>query len=419
MNSAAELYTAQVPEQSAFSNLDLNAIGSQYAQLYGHNTTDLISRVLHYAIYNAAPMQFYDLNILGIKNPEQINSDEFFYQEKQYGREPVIVQTAFAGGGSSAAVTVTPASTESVSIDTLCVLPNNQKVTVTGINTTSSTITFTTQTGQSLPALNAGDSIGNLSSVEMDGANSISQYFRINTIERYNYIQQFVKAIRFGKVELFKYLKAGTTDYISVNRKEMMDQHRIDISNAFWNGTIGEVTLTNGGKAKTMGGVFPTMQAAGSYSVLSSSANLQAAVEDLAINTEFGAWGQTRYLYAAPRWLLALSKLYRGQLQRYLVGDTKAELYFQGIELGSTKIVFVPMKRFEDQASFPASFANRMILLDQESIKPCIMMAEEMGNTLDRRNGGTLNKYVDEWIDATFSIKFNNPSASGWIDITP
>jgi hypothetical protein len=416
---AGEYYTPQIPGANQFNNVDLNAIGSPYAWMNGHSTTDLISRMLHYQIFKAAPAQFYDLNILGMESPEPVKSDEFMYRESQYGREPIVVASAYAGGGFSAVINVTPASTEVISVDTLCVLPNNQKVTVTNINGSGNQITITAQTNQTLPALAVGDNIANLSSVEMDGANSISQYFRLNTIERYNYVQMFVKATRFGEMEMFKYVNAGTTNYIQRNREEMMDQHRIDISNAYWNGTQGEVTLANGGKAKTMGGIFPIMQAAGSYSVLTSMANLKAAVEDLAMNTQYGSWGDTKYLYATNQMLLALSEQYRNPLQRYLVGDKEAEQYFYGIQLGSIKVVFVPMQRFASNADFPTAFANRMILLDQKSIKPVVAIPERQGTTLNRESGGTLQNYVDEWVSATFSCKFHNPPGSGWIDVTP
>ena len=416
--AGSSLFTATVPEQSRFSNLDLNAIGSTYANQFGHGTTALIARVVHNLIYNAAPKQFYpELRILGMKTPDKITTDEFFYHEKAYGRDPIVATAIVAPGASTQVVPVTPASTDVITVDTIVVYPNNQKATVTNVNKGANTITITAMTGQLLPAVAVNDVLANLSSVEADGANSIAQYFRATTIERYNFVQLFVKAIRFGKLELYKYMNAGTTDYIAVNRKEMLDQHRIDLSNAYWNGDRGEVTLSNGAKAKTMGGVFPLMQAAGSFNIATSAANLSAAVENLALNTEFGAWGDTRYLYGANRHLLALSKQYRSTLQRYYVGDKKAELYFEGIEMGSTKIVFVPMKRFEDSASFSPAWANRLILLDQESITPVIALEEEMGTTLDRRSGGTLNNFVDEWISATFSLKFNNPLASGWIDI--
>jgi hypothetical protein len=87
------------------------------------------------------------------------------------------------------------------------------------------------------------------------------------------------------------------------------------------------------------------------------------------------------------------------------------------IEIGSTKVVFVPVKRFEEPSCFPAEFASRMILLDQESITPAFIFPEEMGQTGDRSRG-FYNNYVDDWVSATASIYFNNPLGGGWLDIT-
>lgn len=415
--AGAKLYSPTQPA-SQFGNVDLNALGSQYAAQYGHGSTALLARIVRHLIYNAAPKQFYaDLNILGMKTPDKVGGDEFNFEEKLYGRDPIVTGANAAGGVSVQTYTVTPASIDSVTVDTIVVFPNNQKANVTAVNKSANTITVTALSGALLPAVTSGDILGNVSSIEGDGGNSISQYFRATTIERTNYVQMFAKAMRFGKMELYKYNNSGTTDYLDVNRREMMDQHRIDIANAYWNGERGEVTLANSGKAKTMGGIFPSMQAAGSYNVTTSSVNLRAAVKDLALNTEFGSWGDTKYLYGDNKWLLEISEAYRAQLQRYYVGDKEANLYFNGVELGSTKVVFVPMKRFSDAASFPSSWGNRVILLDQESITPVIALEEEMGTTLGRVNNGTLNNYLDEWVTATFSVRFNNPLGSGYIDI--
>lgn len=417
MATNGTLYTPQIPA-AMFGNVDLNALGSQYAAQYGHNTTALLARVVHHIIYNAAPKQFYaDLKILGLKAPEPCASDEFNFHEKLYGRDPVVITANAVGGVSVQTYTVTPASMDAVSVDTLIVFPNNQKGTVTAKNTAANQITVTAMTNQLLPAVTANDQLGNVSSVEGDGGNSISQYFRMSTVERTNYIQMFAKAMRFGKMELHKYKNSGTTNFLDTNRREMLDQHRIDIANAYWNGERGEVTLSNGAKAKTMGGIFPSMQAAGSYNVSTSAANIDAAVEDVVLATEYGSWGDTKFLYGDNKQLLALSKKYRSTLQRYNVGDSKAALYFEGIEMGSTKVLFVPMKRFADPASFPTVWAKRLILLDQESIVPQFALPEEMGSTLDRKNNGTLQNYVDEWISTTFSIKYNNPLGGGYVDI--
>jgi hypothetical protein len=88
------------------------------------------------------------------------------------------------------------------------------------------------------------------------------------------------------------------------------------------------------------------------------------------------------------------------------------------IDIGSCKAVFVPIKRFEEPSCFPVSFRSKLVLLDQDSITPCHIFPEEMGNTLPRKNGGTRENFYDSWLSATFSQEFNNPLASGTIDVT-
>jgi hypothetical protein len=39
---AGQYFTPAIPEQNKFQNLDLNAVGSPYAWMYGHGTTDLV-----------------------------------------------------------------------------------------------------------------------------------------------------------------------------------------------------------------------------------------------------------------------------------------------------------------------------------------------------------------------------------------
>ena len=148
-----------------------------------------------------------------------------------------------------------------------------------------------------------------------------------------------------------------------------MQQFRVDISNSFWNGQRGEVTLANGQVAKVTGGIFPTMQAAGSPNVTATIANLPQAVEELALDTEFNVLGHTRFLYGTPRNLHNLSQSYKRDLTRYRPSDKIAMRELNQIDIGSTKMVLGPMKRFEDPSSFPASFANRFILFERESIR--------------------------------------------------
>tara|TARA_R110002020_G_scaffold220785_1_gene428731 strand:+ start:11323 stop:12567 length:1245 start_codon:yes stop_codon:yes gene_type:complete len=412
---SSTLYTPGTPGQNQFSNVDLNALASQYAAQNGHDTSALIQRITKSLIYDAAPQQFFDLKLLNIKPFESVKSDEWEFFEMGFGREPVIV-TAVVAGGASQVLPVT--SVDDVSVDTVIVYPNNQKGTITNVDAIASTITVTAYTGQTLPATAVNDMLANMSPIEADAANSISQYFRVDTVRRFNFVQMMIKAMRFGKMEMFKYKNAGvTSNYLTMQKQRLIQQFRIDLSNSLWNGERGEVSLANGQNAKVTGGLFPTMQSSGSPNVTTTVANLPQALEELALDTEFKALGATRFLYGTPRQIHALSQQYKRLLTRYTPSDDIAKLGLNSIDMGSSKIVFVPMKRFEDPSSFPATWANRLILLDQEAVSCVQTWGEEMGETLPRKDGGSLNNFTDFWISTTFGVQFNNPLGSGWIDI--
>ena len=413
--SNGDLYTAP---SAQFSNLNLNALASQYSAQYGHNVSELIQRVTKGMIYDAAPRQFFDLKMLGSMTPRTVNGDEFEYSEMGYGRDAVIATGAAAAATYPLTQTFFVADTSVISIDTLIAYPNNAKGTVTAVDTTNSQITVTPMTGSSVPAVSVNDSFSNVSPVEADAMDSISQYFRITPIKRFNYVQMFIKALRFGKMELYKLEKAGTySNYLSMLKTRFYQQFRCDLSNAFWNGEKGEVTLANGYKAKTMGGLYPSMLAGGSPVVTTTTANMDLALEDLALQTEYGNYGQTRYLYGTNRYILQLSKVYKSLLTRYTPDDEVAKLGLSAVNIGSTNIVLVPYKRFEDTASFPVSWQKMLFLVDHATMTPVQCWGESSGDTLNRVNGGTRENFQDSWVDTTFSCEFNNPPSNGILKI--
>ena len=428
ITSEQGLYTPNVPATGIYQNRNVNELASNYADAYGHDVTALIRRITKSLIFDAAPQQFFDLKLLSMKPFEMVDSDEWHFMEMGYGRDPLQLSATYTppGGGALTTDDITVSDSSVVSVDTIIILPDNSKATVTKINSaTSVEITMLDETGTppTIPGITVpGGStvnLANLSPVEADGADDISQYFRIGAVERYNYVQMLVKAMRFGKMELFKYRNAGSTsNYLSMQKQRMIQQFRIDLSNILWNGQRGEVTLGNGQVAKTTGGIYPTLIASGPPAVSTPAASVDSALESLALSTEFKAYGATRFLYGSPTQLHNLSQLYKRSATRYTPNDEIAKLQLTAVDIGSSKIVFVPMKRFEDAASFPADWANRLILLDQEAVTCVQTWGEEMGETLNRKDGGTLQNYQDFWISTTMRVQINNPLGSGKIDVT-
>lgn len=404
-------------DSTRFSNQNLNSVGSEYAATYGHDVSLLVQKLTNRAIFDAKPQQFMDLKLLNMVGPEQVNSDEFFYQEMGYQREAVVA-TGVAAAATYPVTQVIPVqSTNNIATNTIISYQNGQKGSVTDVDTTNLTITVTPYTSDTLPAVAANDVLANLSSVDHDGSDGFAQYFRASTIERNNYVQLFNKAIRYNEVELHKLKHMGTTsNFLEMEKKAMFDQHRIDLSNAFWMGQKGQVLTANGTPAKTTGGVFTAMLEAGSPNALATAATLVSAFEDMVLSSEYGDYGSVRFAFLTPRMHRTLSKSYKDELTRYAPSDEIALLNLKEVNIGSSRIVLVPFKRFEDAASFPSAFANRIVILDMKNIKRTQLWGERSGDTL-KLEDGVPKRYGDIWVDCNMGVKFFNPLACAWIDV--
>jgi hypothetical protein len=400
-----------------FTNQNYNSVGSEYAALYGHDISLLVQKLTNRAIFDAAPQQFMDLKLLNMVAAEQVNSDEFFYQEMGYQREPLVATASSAAVSWPTTQTISVTSTDNISTNTIISYPNGQKGSVVNVDTSLLTVTVSPYNGDTLPAVAADDILANVSSVDHDGSDGFAQYFRASTIERVNYVQLFNKAIRYSEVELHKLKTMGTTsNFLEMERNAMFNQHRIDLSNAFWTGQKGEIITADGTPAKTTGGVFSAMVEAGAPNAVATTATLVDAFEDIVLSSEYGDYGQARMAFMTPRMHRALSLAYKEELTRYAPNDDIALLNLKEINLGSSRIVLVPFKRFEDKASFPGSFENRIVLLDMKNIKRTQLWGERSGDTL-KLEDGVPKRYGDVWVDCNMGVKFHNPLACAYLDV--
>ncbi len=190
-----------------FANQNYNSVGSEYANLYGHDISLLVQKLTNRAIFDAAPQQFMDLKLMNMVPAETVNSDEFFFQEMGYQREPLQVTAVSATVSYPTTQTINVASVDNISTNTIISYPNGQKGSVVAVDTSLLTITVSPYNGDTLPAVAIGDVLANVSTVDHDGSEGFAQYFRASTIERVNYVQLFNKAIRYSEVELHKLKK--------------------------------------------------------------------------------------------------------------------------------------------------------------------------------------------------------------------
>lgn len=412
----AQVYT---PPNEALYNKNQNAPEGNYASEFSHSTTKLMSQIYHRVIFDTQPKQYLDLAVLGMQTRERVASDEFEYAEMGYGRKGIVVNGTCPEAGVGATQTVTTSDTSGVSVDTILNYPDESKGIIVAISANSN-VSVKPMTGDTLPQVVADDILTHISPVERDAVDYIKSYWRSDVITRYNYVQMVARAMRFGKMEMYKYQNAGTfNNYLTLNRQQFIQQFQEDWSNIFWMGTRGEVTLTDGDVAKTAGGVYWSMINAGVTPASCTASTIGDVLEEVAMETSYKAIGARRMLFATPENILKLYKYYKAELVRYENADTSINLNLKMITLPSDEIILCPMPRFKNTNSFPVSWQNKMFLLDMESMKPKYAFDDEYGMTEMRgETGGQLRTYKDEFASTTFSLEYVNPLGGAIITIS-
>lgn len=410
-----------------YGNVPANPQGSNYANDAKTGTateTILLQKAIERMIYSAVPEQYYALKLLFEKSPIEKGSDEFEFLEHTFGRTALETAANVAAVAASAGAEVTQSNTftaDSVkrcAADDVVTYPDGTAGIIRSI--TGTTVVIASQTGKGLPAVTSGDVLSVQGPTQGDGASGFSHFDRMETVTRYNYIQMFLRARRWGKIELLKYKNQGTTNYLDVDKKETIDQLRTDLFVSLFNGTRGEFTLASGIQAKAMGGIMPTMTAAGSMRGTPSTASLRSDFETLAFKTNYKKAGGTRFLFGCDEMLYEASKAYKDNLIRYAPNDSVAMMNLDMFKFGTMKFVPVPCELFKEQSCFPASWQRKILVLDLESINVVKMKGLPMfdsGSTLDRGDRGSREMFQDFWSEANISMQMNNPLGSFSLDI--
>jgi hypothetical protein len=163
-----------------------------------------------------------------------------------------------------------------------------------------------------------------------------------------------------------------------------------------------------------MGGVYPTMLAAGSGFANPTAAGLPAAFESLAFATNYKSDNSTRYICATHEMLNIFSQNYKQPGLRYTPDNKNANLDLSMIEIGGMKYVLVPCELFRENSCFEKSWARRILVLDPDSISPVKMKGipqMEMFKTSSlNQEGGGREDFTDFVVKGQLSLEFNNPS---------
>lgn len=411
---------------SPFGNLPANPQSANYITDSGYSATgtNLLRKTIEEAIYSAVPQQYYALKLLFQKQFKDVLSDEFEYLEKTFGRTALAVTTTASAVSASAGAEVTqviPFTSDAITriqLNDIICYPDGTKAIVRSFSGNNVTVASNTSVG--LPAIAATDIFSIGGPLMADGENTFYHYDRMQTVTRYNYVQMMLRASRWSRLELQKYTNLGTTDYLEKNKGETMEQLRTDLFVTLFNGTRGEFKMSSTIPAKTTGGIYPSMVAAGSMSGNPTTASLVSQFKTLAFKTNYKQEGGTRMIYGTPEMLHELSGAFKDPGLRYQPNDSISSMDLKQYEFGGMKFVPVPCQLFNEQACFPATWQRKLLILDQETIQPVKVKgipAFENGSTLDKGANGTREDFKDWWVGANMGLQFNNPLGSFTLDV--
>lgn len=412
-----------------FGNTNTNPQSSQYATISAYSPTEsiLIAKAIKRAIFDAAPAQYNALKLLYEKPFEEVNNDEFEYVENTFGRSALvanaIVGAQAASPGSQVQqtpVTFLASSMLHLSPDVVVLYPDGLSRGVISAILSGTTVTINSQTSAGLPAIAVGDVFAVQSTIMADAMTYFSNYERMETVTRYNFVQWFLRAARWGRIELQKHTNSGTTDYLVVDKEQKLKQLRVDLFNAFFNGKKGEYQISSGYIAKAMDGIVPTMLAAGAMTANPTLAGLKSAFETLAFATNYKVEGAVRFIYGTDEILYELGKVWKEPGIRYAPSDSIANLNLTEYKLGTMRFVPVNCELFRESSCFTADWKRKLLIIDQETITPIKMKGIpqlEMGSTLDKGDNGTREGFKDWWVQAQLSLQMNNPLSSFIIDV--
>jgi len=398
---------------------DLNAPGSRYASRQNRAISDKVERITRRQLFDAQPKQFLELTLLNMNQAKETNlsSDEISFGEYGWQRAPLFVTST---GTSGYTQTVSVSNMSEAAENHFYLHPSGVPMLLHTKNEAAGTVTFKAIEGETLPQIVSDSILANQGPIEADGTDSFASYFRMDIIERDNYVQFFSRGRLYGEIEYEKLSRAGRwTNFLQEELKQLMLQGRIDLSNTFWTGKKGEVVLPGGLVAKSMNGVYQSMKEAGSPEIQTTKATVVPAFEHLVEQTEYGQYGATRFFFAHPKVLKLISNAYKGDKTRYAPNDMVAKLMLNQIDIGSSVVVLVPYGRFGDRSSFPAFYANSGFLLDFDNIKMGEFFAPQMYQGLadERGNGGKKMK-KEIGMSASLTLFHYNPLSCGRLEVT-
>lgn len=370
------------------------------------------------------------LKLMMMKSPIEISGLTDEWPEMGLGIAGVEIQTGAAQANGSAntvvtqSVVITSATQNNIGLDTILGYPNSEvKGIVTALSGTN--VTISSLYGDTLPALATGDTMTNEGQLRGDAMDRIASVSRTTQSYRYNFIQTILTAKRWGADELQELKNQLRTDRLQMERRRMVQDHRIQIFRTFMAGRRGAAVLSGGENARTTAGLFPQMIEAGAFYDSVTTASFKAAFEYGAFNSMFKNQGATKLVIGRSAALNLFQETYKMFLTRYQNGpnDRNINLDLNSIVLAGNNYVMTPADIFAYGDVFDDSWRNRLLIVDMDNVNFTKMKGRYFMNqpvTTDTlmQGDGSLRDYHYDLLFSKFGVRHAFAENSFALDIS-
>jgi hypothetical protein len=347
------------------------------------STSDL-ERAIFDTIFDTKPTNYFDsLKLLVFsKAPVSVSSDVFSWDESPLQRIAITIddgssdpgtqltaaQSGVAGTFKTATVPVTAAQLARIGLNQQLFFTADVQASVYAKNTTD--ITIKSLTGEGLPAIIQGGRIVLGGEIVGDSTTGWKNVQRGDKIQRYNYLTTIRRAIKYGRKELANLQDNERNNNMEQDKRNLLDEIKFDALQDTWYGRKAPRLLDDGNYAKGMDGVYTMMKAAGSTFASTDWENLIASFEQHAVATNQQSAGGTRTAYGTSKALLKFSEAYKESRTRFTPESTRVNLDLEQIHLGGQNVNLVAVDIFGDPNYLPADCANRIFVLQDDTIDP-------------------------------------------------
>lgn len=369
-----------------------NAPGSPYAAAYSRGVTNHLFLPVDPIIFDAQPQQFLDLQYLMAFAAKEMPGDEVTWHEDVWSRSPIVTRAVFAGVAASAGVSVT--GNIPITANTLPFVYPGQQIyyrgsdgvytqgVIVSVDSTggSELINVRSQVGAALAPLASGSNITNGMTLGSDGQSTFAQPTRLQTVQRTNLIEVIGPEQKiWNHLERMKWKNQSQTNYMERDMKSMLTQLKVSLCQRIWIGKYGEnTTPVGGGIAKNTEGIIPAIQNNGGATLNSTMSTVWDDITTGIFATNFGPVSNERVIFGTPEMLYSLNAKQKGEFVRYSSGDKVFDLDFEVWKFGGQTVTLVPTQIWNDEASFPAEYSRRLVVLQKQNVSLCTMRGVPM-----------------------------------------